>query len=92
MTFPWEQPNRQREIHRPLVDRTLVRKIKDMMFPVKCHHCRAVYDVANVKVTGRWTDCSAWNSPCCGYPVDDRRQPWGTQHYTELNKDGSAKR
>lgn len=43
-----------------------------MRSPVRCTHCRGVYDLAAVKVTARYTDCSMWRSPCCDQLVDDR--------------------
>lgn len=43
-----------------------------MRDPVRCTHCRGVYDLAAVKVTARYTDCSMWRSPCCDMLVDDR--------------------
>lgn len=58
----------------------------EMMFPVQCQHCRAVYSLSHVKVTARYTDCSVWTSPCCGVPgIDDR--PWvRDRHYRELSR------
>jgi hypothetical protein len=60
---------------------------EDMMFPVRCMHCSAVYDIGRVQVTGRYTDCSVWTSPCCGHPgVDDR--PWvRDRHYREITRE-----
>ena len=43
-----------------------------MRAPVRCSHCCGVYDLAAVTVTGRYTDCSMWRSPCCDLLVDDR--------------------
>lgn len=43
-----------------------------MSSPVRCTHCHNVYDLAAVTVTGRYTDCSMWWSPCCDLLVDDR--------------------
>lgn len=47
-----------------------------MRHPVRCTWCQTVYDSAHVTVTGRWTDCTAWISPCCHRLVDDRQWPW----------------
>lgn len=46
--------------------------ISGMRIPVRCAHCQGVYDLATVTVTGRYTDCSMWRSPCCDLLVDDR--------------------
>lgn len=51
---------------RPRVD------VQRMLAPVRCGHCGAVYDSADVEVTARYADCSVWRSPCCGRRVDDR--------------------
>lgn len=45
----------------------------EMTYPVRCGRCRSVYDVANVDVLQRYSDCSVWNAPCCGAQVDDRQ-------------------
>lgn len=47
-----------------------------MMFPVRCTHCRGVYDVGAVEMTSRHVDCSVWVSPCCRRTVDDRGAGW----------------
>lgn len=47
--------------------------IERMTSPVRCRHCRTVYDVGTVTVTARYTDCSLWTSPCCNRQVDDRQ-------------------
>lgn len=46
--------------------------ISGMTYPVRCNHCSGVYDLSKVTVTARYTDCSMWQSPCCGREVDDR--------------------
>ena len=46
--------------------------VTGMTSPVHCTHCGGVYDLAAVTVTGRYTDCSVWRSPCCNLTVDDR--------------------
>ena len=47
--------------------------IGDMLAPVECAHCGAVYDLGSVEVTARYVDCSVWTSPCCKRPgCDDR--------------------
>lgn len=46
--------------------------VTGMTSPVRCSHCGGVYDLGTVTVTGRYTDCSVWRSPCCGLTVDDR--------------------
>lgn len=44
-----------------------------MQTPVRCMHCGQVYDLGMVTVTGRYTDCSVWTSPCCNRQgMDDR--------------------
>lgn len=61
--------------------------VADMMYPVRCQHCRGVYSLTHVKVTGRYTDCSIWTAPCCGFPgIDDR--PWvRDRHYQEITRE-----
>lgn len=51
-------------------------QIEGMRYPVRCTRCRGVYDVANVEVTARYSDCSVWVSPCCKQTVDDRPAGW----------------
>lgn len=46
--------------------------VRGMLAPVRCYHCGAVYDSADVEVTARYADCSRWKAPCCGRMVDDR--------------------
>ena len=62
----------------------------DMMFPVRCQHCRGVYSLTHVHVTARYTDRSVWTSPCCGVRgIDDR--PWvRDRHYREISKAEAA--
>lgn len=61
--------------------------VEDMMFPVRCMHCRCVYDLGYAQVTARFADCSVWTTPCCGVRgVDDR--PWvRDRHYRKISKD-----
>ena len=54
-----------------------------MTSPVRCR-CGQVYDLGKVTVTGRYTDCSMWKTPCCGITADDRKPPWSVSWYTEL--------
>lgn len=56
------------------------------MSPVRCLHCRQVYDLGFVEVAARYSDCTVWTTPCCGHRgVDDR--PWvRARHYRELSK------
>jgi hypothetical protein len=64
--------------------------IGQMITPVECAHCRTVYDMCRVEVTGRWLDCTAWKAPCCGRSVDDRGETgigWNRSHYTRLSAD-----
>ena len=58
-----------------------------MFSPVRCAHCRGVYDLGEVTVTARYMDCSVWRSPCCDLTVDDRGEGWKSRpDYTELRK------
>lgn len=50
--------------------------VAEMVSPVRCLICQAIYDVGKVTVTARYTDCSVWMSPCCNVQVDDRQRPW----------------
>ncbi|GAB7044943.1 hypothetical protein [Catenuloplanes indicus] len=50
--------------------------VAEMVSPVRCLICSAIYDVGKVTVTARYTDCSVWVSPCCNQQVDDRQHPW----------------
>lgn len=61
--------------------------VGDMMLPVRCMHCQAIYDIARVHVTARYSDCSVWTSPCCGVcGIDDR--PWTRdRHYREISRE-----
>ena len=62
----------------------------EMHSPVRCMHCRSVYNLGHVLVTARYLDCSVWTSPCCGHPsIDDR--PWvRDRHYREITKAEAA--
>lgn len=60
-----------------------------MFSPVRCTHCRGIYDLGKVTVISRYLDCSVWRSPCCDLAVDDRGEgPFGKSRpdYTELRK------
>jgi hypothetical protein len=46
--------------------------ISGMTSPVRCTRCGGVYDLGNVTVTARYTDCSMWRSPCCDLLVHHR--------------------
>jgi hypothetical protein len=61
--------------------------VAEMLIPVRCMHCRDVYDLTHVHVTARYSDCSVWTSPCCGHAnIDDR--PWvRDRHYRKISKD-----
>ncbi len=62
--------------------------IRDMFSPVRCAYCSTVYDLGKVEVTGRYTDCSVWKSPCCNRTVDDRGETgWKpTKDYYKVDK------
>jgi len=64
--------------------------VSGMHFPARCTHCRGVYDLGSVKVTGRYSDCSVWKSPCCNRTVDDRGETgWKTfKDYIRLDRNG----
>lgn len=64
--------------------------VEDMMIPVRCMHCRKVYDLTHVHVTARYMDCSVWTSPCCGHTgIDDR--PWvRDRHYRKVSREVAA--
>lgn len=71
----------------------LLPDVSGMFSPVRCTHCRDVYDVGKVTVTARYLDCSVWKSPCCKRTVDDRGKGWKSFPDIEwLNKDGSVQR
>lgn len=63
---------------------------EEMMYPVQCLHCRAIYSLTHVHVTGRYTDCSVWTTPCCGFPGIDDRPGVRERHYREISKDETA--
>jgi hypothetical protein len=42
-----------------------------MTSPVLCR-CGQLFDMAAVKVTARFADCSVFDTPCCSRQVDDR--------------------
>lgn len=58
--------------------------IAEMFYPVRCAHCRQIYDAGKVKVTARYSDCSCWTSPCCGLQVDDRGPGWKSRPDIEV--------
>lgn len=64
-------------------------RIADMSSPVRCAHCRGVYDLGRVEVTARYADCSMWKAPCCGATVDDRGETgWKSfKDYNRIDKD-----
>lgn len=64
--------------------------VEDMMIPVRCLHCRQVYDLTRVHVTSRYADCSVWTAPCCGARgVDDR--PWvSNRHYRKISREEAS--
>jgi hypothetical protein len=43
-----------------------------MVSPVRCLHCRTIYDMGAVQTTGHYADCSTWRCPGCRLLVDDR--------------------
>lgn len=47
---------------------------KAMLAPVRCNHCRTVYDLGNVETVARYADCTVYKTPCCGRTVDDRER------------------
>jgi hypothetical protein len=64
-----------------------------MQLPVRCLRCHGgVYDLAEVTVTARYTDCSMWKTPCCGAEVDDRGETgWKlTKDYERLDGGSDA--
>jgi hypothetical protein len=58
---------------------------------VRCRHCGKLYDLGHVHVTGRYSDCSVWKTPCCKREADDRGETGWTdrKHYDRLDRDGS---
>lgn len=42
-----------------------------MMQPVKCNRCEGTYDLSEVVVIHRYTDCTLFTTPCCGQNVTD---------------------
>lgn len=45
-----------------------------MLFPVRCCRCNAIYDWAGAHDRiARYADCDIIVAPCCGATVDDRR-------------------
>lgn len=61
--------------------------IEEMLSPVQCMHCRAIYDLGYVQVTARYLDCSVWTSPCCGFPGIDDRPDVRDRHYRAVNRE-----
>jgi len=43
-----------------------------MTSPVRCLHCRVIYDMGAVQTIDRHLDCSTWHCPGCKLLVDDR--------------------
>lgn len=46
--------------------------VEGMSSPVLCNYCGDVYDLKQVHVIHRYTDCTTYNTPCCDKMVDDR--------------------
>ena len=47
--------------------------VKQMLSPVTCTHCGAVYDLCSVTPICRHADCTTFKTPCCGRFADDRK-------------------
>ncbi len=63
-----------------------VADVTGMMSPVRCR-CGRVYDLTKVKVTGRYADCTVFETPCCKRQADDRT--WKSMpDFTRLDNDG----
>lgn len=43
-----------------------------MRSPVRCLHCKVIYDMGAVQIVTRYLDCSTWHCPGCRLLVDDR--------------------
>lgn len=43
-----------------------------MTSPVRCLHCRVIYDMGAVQTIDRYLDCTTWHCPGCKLLVDDR--------------------
>jgi hypothetical protein len=43
-----------------------------MTSPVRCLHCRTIYDMGAVQPIGHFADCTTWRCPGCNLLVDDR--------------------
>lgn len=43
-----------------------------MVSPVRCLHCRTIYDMGAVQTIGHYADCITWRCPGCRLLVDDR--------------------
>lgn len=70
-----------------------VADVTGMFSPVRCAHCRHVYDVGTVEVVARYLDCSMWHCPGCTLLVDDRPTGWKSRCDIEwLNRDGTVRR
>ena len=60
--------------------------VKQMLSPVVCTHCGAVYDLCSVTPICRHADCTTFKTPCCGRFADDRK--WkGMPDIRELRQD-----
>lgn len=44
----------------------------DMISPVRCLRCGAVYDLCKGEPIQRYADCTVYRTPCCSRVVDDR--------------------
>lgn len=64
---------------------------KAMTSPVRCNHCHKVYDLANVKVTARFSDATCYVTPCCERNVDDRTW-FGSPAFTRLDDEAANDR
>jgi hypothetical protein len=58
----------------------------EMLNPVVCLHCGAVYDLCATEPVARLTDCDVFKTPCCNRTADTRR--WkGLPDYRDLRQD-----
>jgi hypothetical protein len=57
---------------RVYLDGTAEADVEAMSLPVRCRFCNGIYDLGSVTVTGRYVDCSVWQTPCCNRTADDR--------------------
>lgn len=66
--------------------RVVIKKadLSGMIFPVKCNHCGQIYDLTTAKVNHRYSDCSQFTTPCCGYEFADTRTWKSFPDYKEI--------